>query len=74
MSEEPCYGSFIVKKIGKIGFKFQLVLILVSLRNQSLFITWGGGVGECLGNPTIFMGERRGISRHQQSLEEQLQN
>ena len=66
MSEELCYGSFIVKKIEKISFQYLLVLIFFTLRNQSLFITWGR-VGEFLGDPAVFFlgggAERRGIGR-----------
>ena len=67
MSEELCYGSFIVKKLKKISFQYLLVLIFFTLRNQSLFITWGK-VGEFLGDPAVFFGggggaERRGIGR-----------
>ena len=53
MSEELCYGSFIVKRLKKISFQYLLVLIFFTLRNQSLFITWGR-VGEFLGDPAIF--------------------
>ena len=53
MSEELCYGSFIVKKLKKISFQYLLVLIFFTLRNQSLFITWGR-VGEFLGDPAVF--------------------
>ena len=53
MSEELCYGSFIVKKLKKISFQYLLVLIFFTLRNQSLFITWGK-VGEFLGDPAVF--------------------
>ena len=55
MSEELSYGSFIVKKIEKISFQYLLVLIFFTLRNQSLFITWGR-VGEFLGDPAVFLG------------------
>ena len=75
MSEELCYGSFIVKKLKKISFQYLLVLIFFTLRNQSLFITWGR-VGEFLGDPAVFFwgggAERRGIGRLLQSLEGQL--
>ena len=53
MSEELCYGSFIVKKLKKISFQYLLVLIFFTLRNQSLFITWGR-VGEFLGGSRGF--------------------
>ena len=52
MSEELCYGSFIVKKIEKISFQYLLVLIFFTPRNPSLFITWGR-VGEFLGDPAV---------------------
>ena len=55
MSVELCYDSFIVKKIEKISFQYLLVLIFFTLRNQSLFITWGR-VGEFLGDPVVFFG------------------
>ena len=41
------------KKIEKISFQYLLVLIFFTLRNQSLFITWGR-VGEFLGDPAVF--------------------
>ena len=57
------------KKIEKISFQYLLVLIFFTLRNQSLFITWGR-VGEFLGDPAIFFffwggggAEWRGIGR-----------
>ena len=43
------------KKIEKISFQYLLVVILFTLRNQSLFITWGR-VGEFLGIPRFFFG------------------
>ena len=67
MSEELCYGSFILKKLKKYQFSVSFGLIFFTLRNQSLFITWGR-VGEFLGDPAVFFlggggAERRGISR-----------
>ena len=69
MSEELCYGSFILKKLKKYQISVSFGLIFFTLRNQSLFITWGR-VGEFLGDPAVFFflgggggAERRGISR-----------
>ena len=70
MSEELCYGSFIVKKLKKISFQYLLVLIFFTLRNQSLFITWGR-VGEFLGDPAVFfLGGGGGAEGDRSSLTE----
>ena len=74
MSEELCYGSFIVKKIEKISFQYLLVLIFFTPRNPSLFITWGR-VGEFLGDPAVclfffFWEGGRGAEGDQSSLTE----
>ena len=46
MSEEVLRFVHRKKKFKKIGYQFELVLIFFTLGNQSLFITWGGGVGK----------------------------
>ena len=72
MSEELCYGSFIVKKKLKNRFSVSIAFRLLHSWEQVFIYHLREGVGKFLGDPTVFKGERRGISRLQQSLEEQL--